>query len=120
MISFSFPRISNKYKFSERESEAFRIHPRPLPSDWANENLTLCTGGYDIPGKLTLKPYQIEPVDSIMDWHRIIFQGPTRTFKSGMADIMMFYGMGVLGVNGIVAYAEENTVSLIFGHASGG
>ena len=114
MTAFSFPHITHKHGFSTREREAFRIHPRPMPSTWANENLTLCTGGYDIPGKLTLKPYQIEPVDSIMNWHRIIFKGPTRTFKSGMADVMMFYGMSVLGVNGIVAYAEENTVSLVF------
>lgn len=113
-MNFTFPKVKHKYPLSRHEIDSFRVKPRPAPADWADENLTLCTGGYDIPGKLYLKPYQTEPINSIVKWHRVIFKGATRTFKSGMADIMMFYGMTILGVNGIVAYSEENTVSLIF------
>ena len=111
---FTFPKIKHQYSLAPDECDAFRIRPRPLPSDWANENLVLVAGGYDIPGKLTLKPYQIEPINAITEYKRILYCGSTRTFKSGMTDIIVFYGMRYMGINGCIAYSENETARLIF------
>lgn len=113
-MNFEFPKIKHIYPLTDPEIRAFEIRPRPLPSDWANENINLVTGGYDIPGKLTLKQYQIEPVNAIVKYRRLIFCGSTRTFKSGITDIIAFYGMRFLGVNGCIAYSETETARLIF------
>jgi len=110
----NFPQITHNYQLSESEREAFLIKDRPRPSEWANENLTLVAGGYGIHGKLKLKPWQIEPVDAIEDWQRIIFCAPTRLGKSLLSEVIMFYGMYIYGINGVLCYAEDSTASLAF------
>ena len=44
----------------------------------------------------------------------MIFKGPMQTAKSLMAKGCMFWAMKYLGINGIVAYAEDGTVSSMF------
>ena len=86
----------NEYRLFPGELANLSMETRLLPSDFANTHLKLVPGGYDSPGKLTLKPYQIEPVNAIVDWwgkRRIAFQGPTRTAKSMMTEVVMFWGM---------------------------
>ena len=117
ICELKWPKVNHKYAPVPGEQENFLFRPRPLPSEFANTCLKLVPGGYDNPGKLTLKPYQTGPVDAITEWYgnrRIMFKGPTRTFKSGMAEVVMYWGMKYLSINGMIAYAEHDTVSLIF------
>ena len=107
----------NEHRLFPGEFANLSMEHRLLPSDFANTHLKLVPGGYDSPGKLTLKPYQIEPVNAIVDWwgkRRIAFQGPTRTAKSMMTEVVMFWGMRYLNINGVVCYSEHDTVSLVF------
>lgn len=113
-MKYNFPKIKHKYPLTEGEKSCFVLRDRPLPSQWAQDNLILVPGGYDIPGKLTLKPYQIEPIDAITQVNRLQYCGSTRTFKSGMTDICAFWAMKHLGINGMVAYSETGTAKLIF------
>jgi phage terminase large subunit GpA-like protein len=110
-------RPRHEYPGMPGEYEAGLPETPPLPSVFANESLWLVPGGYGIPGKLKLKPYQIFPTDLIYEWYgsrRVIFKGPTRTAKSLMAECCIFWAMRWLAVNGIVAYAEKDTVSYVF------
>jgi hypothetical protein len=106
-----FPKMEAGLYPSERE--AFRVKPIPKPSVFAN-SLTLVPRGYDTPCALRLRPYQVEPVDAITKWRRVIFCGATRTFKSGITDVCAFWAMKYLKLNGVICYAETNTASLVF------
>ena len=115
--SIRFPRLRHEWPGVPGERELLIPTTIPRPSEFANDHLWLVPGGYGIPGKLTLKPCQIFPTDLIVEWHgsrRVIFKGPTRTAKSLMAEVGMFWAMKFLGVNGVVAYAEDGTVSTMF------
>jgi hypothetical protein len=108
-----FPRIIHNPPLSKGEQEAFAIKPIPKPSVFSRQ-LTLVPRGYDTPCELQLRPYQIEPVDAITIWRRVIFCGATRTFKSGITDVAAFWAMKYLKINGVIAYAETDTASLVF------
>jgi hypothetical protein len=95
------------------EREAFLIKPIPKPSEFSKQ-IALVPKGYDTPCQLVLRPYQIEPVDAITRWRRVIFSGATRTFKSGITDICAFWAMKYLKINGIITYAETGTAELVF------
>ena len=112
---YAAPMIHSR-PLSPREKANTTYRERPLPSVFAR-SLWLVSGGYAISGALKLKPYQIFPVDCIYTWfgrRRVIFKGPTQTAKSLMAEVCMFWAMKYLGINGIVAYAEDGTVSSMF------
>ena len=114
MMTFTLPRVRHKYPLSEGEKKTYRIRRRPLPSVWAEENLTLAEGAYTFPGRLFLKEFQKTPLDLILQFSKVIFCGPVQSGKSLLADCAMFYGMAVLGLNGLIAYAENSTVKEVF------
>ncbi|MDD5363410.1 MAG: phage terminase large subunit family protein [Ignavibacteria bacterium] len=114
-IKKQFPKIDHDavHPLYASEREAFLIKPIPKPSEFS-KNLTLVPKGYDTPCELILRPYQIEPVDAITRWRRVIFSGATRTFKSGITDVCAFWAMKYLKINGIITYAETETAKLVF------
>jgi len=115
MPTFDFPTAKHKYPLLPGERDAFRVRPRPLPSEWVEGGaLTLVSGGYATPGRLRLKPEQVEPVDAIAHYRRVLFCGATQTFKSGLTDVCAFWAMKFLGINGVISYAETDTARLVF------
>jgi phage terminase large subunit GpA-like protein len=114
MTTFTFKKPRHKYPLLPGEKAAFTVRERPAPSVWAEKNLTLAEGAYTYPGRLVLHPWQKYPLDLIQVFDKVIYCGPVQSGKSLLADIIMFYAMAVLGTNGLIAYAENETVKEVF------
>jgi len=107
----------HQYPITDRERSAGKFEDIPRISDFLNEQIKLVPPGYDTPGKLTLKPYQIEPVNAPMIWNgarRVAYRLPTRCFKSGMAEGVAFWAMKYKNIGGIVCYSEHGTCGTVF------
>ena len=110
---FNLPSMAHEHALSRHEILSFLIKEKPLISDWNEANISLLAG-YKDNGPITLKPWQIEPVNSAMNYQETIFQGPTQTGKSFMADLAMYYAICVLGMSGMVVYNNQDIVRKVF------
>lgn len=113
-VKFEFEPILHEYPLTDGEKANFRIEKRKPVCDWAEENLTLVKPSYLYPGKFKAWKFQVEPINAFNYWERIVYVGAVQTFKSGITDIQAFYTMAVLGLNGMIAYANEKKVSDAF------
>jgi hypothetical protein len=95
------------YPLTLGERRNFIIRRRPLPCEWAEENLHLVSPAYLYPGKFKAWPYQREPINSFHYWQNQIFIGPVQSGKSLIAETCMYYTQAVLGLNFMIAYANE-------------
>lgn len=95
------------YPLTDGERANLRIRERPLPCEWAEGNLTLVSPSYLYPGKFKAWPYQREPINAFHYWQNINYIGPVQTGKSLLAEIGIYYTQAVLGLNFMIAYANE-------------
>lgn len=114
MIDFEYPEFIYEYNLSDEEKSALQIQDRPLISEWCEKNIELVSGGYVYPGPIKFHPWQIEPVNAPLFYDKVLYLGPTQTGKSTLADMVMFYCQSVVKVNGMVAYANKETVETVF------
>jgi hypothetical protein len=70
--------------------------------------------GYVFPGPYRAKPWQREIVNAWHYWDRVLQIGPVQVGKSVNFDMCMYYAQAVLGINGMVAYSETDTVESVF------
>lgn len=111
---FEFPKFNYPYELSTDEKSALEINDRPLITDWCEKNIELVEGAYVYPGPIRFHPWQIFPVNSVLQYDKVMFLGPTQTGKSTLADMVMFYCQKVIKINGMVAYANKDTVETVF------
>lgn len=114
MIDFGIPKEKHRHELSEAEKDAYSIKPRPLISDWFQDNIKLVEGGYTNSGIIKFHKWQIEPTDCLINDDREIICAHVQSGKSMIADAVMMYAMAVLGINGNMAYAEAETARLVF------
>lgn len=110
------PPVSDGEPFtSDSEREGFRVNPVPLPSVWAEENFYLVEGaGYAATGRITLYPWQREPLNAIYHYDRVMLCGPVQTGKSLLAEIMVWYVVCNIPMHGMFLYAKKDTVEDVF------
>jgi phage terminase large subunit GpA-like protein len=100
---------------SEDERYAARILPIPMPSVWAEENFYLVEGaGYAATGRITLYPWQREPLNAIYYYNRVMLCGPVQTGKSLLAEMMVWYVVCNIPMHGMFLYAKKDTVEDVF------
>ena len=115
MAKFNIPKYwKHEYPLLPEEKKAFVIHPYPQILEWAEENLTLVSPGYVFPGPYRARPWQREIINAPLYWDNVYEVGATQVGKSTNADIVMYYYMSVYGINGMVCYANGNTVEDVF------
>jgi hypothetical protein len=114
VYNFEFDKFECDYDFDEAEREHMTIRPRPLVSDWTYQNLEFRRPGYNSEGPFKLYDWQIEPTNAFLFNPRLLLIGAPQTGKSTAADAILFYSMGELKINGMIAYAEHNTVQTVF------
>jgi phage terminase large subunit GpA-like protein len=115
MISpYSLYHPSHEHPLLDSERRAFRIEDKPLTLEWAEKNIRLVSPGYVFPGPYRARPWQREIVNAWHYWNTVIEIGAVQIGKSVNADIAMYYAMTVLGINGMVAYSESDTVESVF------
>lgn len=105
--------IDSVVALEPQEREALRIPDQPKPWDWCLKNIRLSTG-YTNPGPLRAYQWQREPVNAITKWCNIILLGPTQSGKSTIADLLMYYSIGVYRLPGMIAYGNEKIVRRVF------
>lgn len=108
VLTFSSPK--HEYPLTDGEKINFRIKKRELVCDWAEKNISLVKPSYLYPGKFKAWNWQREPINAFNFWERILYVGAVQTFKSGITDLQAYYAMSVLGLNGMIAYANKNKV----------
>ena len=113
-IKFKFPISRHEHPLTDSETESFLIKPRPLPVDWAEANLELVSPGYVFPGPYRAYHWQREIINAMVYWDTVLMVGVPQTGKSVNTDIDMYYAQAVLGLNGMVAYANKDTVESVF------
>jgi phage terminase large subunit GpA-like protein len=111
---FSIDRVTHEYPILESERRAGRIEERPLTLEWAEKNIRLVSPGYVFPGPYRAHPWQREIVNSWHYWNSVYEVGAVQIGKSVNFDIPMYYAITMLGVNGMVAYSESDTVESVF------
>jgi phage terminase large subunit GpA-like protein len=113
-IMFDFSPPEHSPLLSDGELINFRIKPRKAVCEWAEENISLIKPSYLYPGRFRAWAFQREPINAFNYWSRIIYIGAVQTFKSGITDLQAFYAQSVLGLNGMIAYANEKKVADAF------
>ncbi len=104
---FYFSPPDHEYPLTPGEVANFQIKPRGLVCEWMEENLTLVKPAYMYPGKFKAWAWQREPINAFNFWGREVLVGAVQMFKSGITDGQAFYTMSVLGLNIMLAYANE-------------
>lgn len=104
----------HEHSLTETEHNEFKIQPYPPILEWAEQNITLISPGYVYPGPYNARPWQKDIINSPMYWDNIYMVGATQVGKSTNADIIMYYYMAVMGLNGMVCYANTDTVDDVF------
>lgn len=107
-------KIHHEYPIYPAEDKAFRFNIRPLTLEWAEKNIRLISPGYTRPGPYRARPWQREIINAHHYWDKIYEVGATQVGKSTNIDIVMYYYQSVIGLNGMVAYAETATVESVF------
>jgi len=113
-IKFKFSKPSHEYPLTEGEVKNFRIKDREQVCEWAEKYITLLKPSYLFEGKFRAWEWQREPINAYNYWNRIIYIGAVQTFKSGITQIQAYYSIANLGLNGMVAYANEKKVVSAF------
>lgn len=113
-VAFDFTVPVHEYPLTKGEEINFAIEKRELVCDWAEKNITLVKPSYLYPGRFKAWQWQREPINAFNYWERILYVGAVQTFKSGITDLQAYYSMSVLGLNGMIAYANEKKVSDAF------
>lgn len=108
-------RVTHEYQLYPAERRAFLLRERPLTLEWMEQNIKLVSPGYVFPGPFRARPWQREPMNAWHYWDTVLAAMSVQIGKSlTFADAPMYYGMSVLGINGMVAYSESDTVEGVF------
>lgn len=113
-VLFDVKKQTHKFPLYESEKKSFRIEKKPLTLEWAEKNISLVSPGYIYPGPYKARPWQREIVNAWHYWDTVIEVGAVQTGKSLNIDLPMYYCQSVLGLNGMVAYSETDTVESVF------
>jgi len=111
---FNIAPIIHEHPLLSAERRAFKIEEKPLTLEWAEKNISLVSPGYVFPGPYRAKPWQREIVNAWHYWTTVIEIGAVQIGKSVNTDVAMYYAQAVLGINGMVAYSESDTVESVF------
>lgn len=111
---FDIEPIEHEYPLLESEERSFRLVPRPGILEWAEKELDLISPGYVYPGPFRARPWQRELIDASLYWDKVYYVGATQVGKTMCVDVPMFYYMAAVGINGMVAYANKETVETVF------
>jgi phage terminase large subunit GpA-like protein len=114
--SILIPPVVCEHPFvDDAERAAYCVLPIPLPSVWAEENFYLVEGaGYAATGRITLYPWQRDPLNAIMHYDRVILCGPVQTGKSLLAEMMVWWVVCNIPMHGMFLYAKKDTVEDVF------
>lgn len=113
-IKFDIDSPKHEYPLPPAAAKAFRLVERPLTLEWAENNIALVAPGYTRPGPYQARPWQREIINAHHYWDKIYEIGATQVGKSTNVDIIMYYYQAVIGINGMIAYAESDTVETVF------
>jgi len=93
--------------------DALKIKKRQHPSEWTENNFIL-TRSYASQGKIKLFPWQIEPINSIEKYDRIIFISPTQTGKSLLTECIFGWMIDQNPMNVMIVYSKGDVVKDVF------
>lgn len=113
-IVFEIEKPVHEYPLYPAEKKNLRVEIKPLTLEWAEKNISLVSPGYVYPGPYRAKPWQREIVNAWHYWDTVIEVGAVQIGKSLNIDMPMYYCQAVLGLNGMVAYSETDTVESVF------
>jgi phage terminase large subunit GpA-like protein len=116
METLLLPAVTDEQPFaSDSEREALAVLPIPLPVAWAEENFFLVEGaGYAATGRITLYPWQREPLNAICGYDGVMYCGPVQTGKSLLAEMAVWYVVCNMPMHGMFLYAKRDTVEDVF------
>lgn len=112
-VIFKFKPVKWQYPLTDAEKRSFLIVDKPTVVNWCQENISL-KAGYSSTGPVYVREWQKEPMDAMLYHSEVLFLGPTQTGKSLIADMCAYYGMVVLGIEGMVIYNNEKIAAKVF------
>jgi DNA-directed RNA polymerase subunit RPC12/RpoP len=114
VYDFEFPSYKCDYSYTENQLQLLEIKPPPDIVQWGLESLEFKRPGYNSEGPFRLHKWQESPARAFMIYPRLLMVGTPQTGKSLIADLIMFYCMAILRINGMIAYSENKTVETVF------
>lgn len=111
---FQYDNYVRPVELENIDLSSIEIKPYPLVSDWCAENLEFKRPGYNSDGAFIFRPWQIEVANDFLLYPRNLIVGAPQTGKSTIADGICFYSVKVFKSNGMIAYAENDTVETVF------
>ena len=93
--------------------DSLKIRDYPVVSEWLEENIQL-KAGYAGTGSIKLRPYQVFPVNNILNYQEAGIVGPPQSGKSLMADAILYYCIKILRVNFLLVYNTLDTAKNVF------
>lgn len=114
MPKWWFPKPVWKYPLTEGERRNYRIKERPLPCDFAVNNLYFPQKAYTFSGNFKAQKWQIEPINSVYYNQFTCFCGPVQTGKTMMAELGAYWGMAELGVRGMLGFSVDEKAEEMF------
>ena len=113
-MNLSVPKIPNhKIPIGQSELYGFLIRRPVQPSVWAEDNFKLTTA-YARPGKLNLFPWQVEPLDSILEYDVVILCMAVQLGKSLLGESATGWIIDNLPMNTMICYAKSGTAKDVF------
>lgn len=108
---FDFP--THSFPWWPDSSPFMRPRPPILPSEWAEKHFRLSTA-YATQGPITLFPWQVDVINSPIEYQTSVWIAPTQTGKSMLAEAYTGYLIDRRHGNIMFVYHKKETVADVF------